>query len=352
MAKCLEILNKFSDSLTHHCGSKELGNLAPTSSIENPKKDSVLFIPSMDKLDKAINSEALLLIIDQKLKDKISNIDFNNKTVFLSNNLQVSMAKINQEFFTPTNYKKAFNKTTGVHKSAFVADSVKLGKNVTIGPGASVNDDCVLSDNVYIGPNAVVEAGCSIGEGTHIFPLVFIGHGTTIGKNCKIQSNSSIGTDGFGYGQTKLGEHIFKPHIGNVILEDNVDIGAGVFIDRGTYDNSIIGEGTKIDNNCHFGHNIVMGKHNLVTGGFITAGSVTIGDHCVFGGRTTVSGHLKIASQVMLGGLTGVTKSILKPGMYAGYPLQKLKDNLKTVASLPHLPELRKAIKKLSSKAD
>lgn len=350
MAKCTEILNDFKDLLTHIAGPLELGKLAPTSSIENPSKDSVLFIPTFESLDKAIQSEALLLIINGKLKDQIKDIDFNNKTVFLSNNLHVSMAKINQKYFTPSDYKKPFNNSTGVHKGAYVSDSVILGSNVTIGPGASVNDNCKIGDNVYIGPNVVVEAGCTIGEGTHVFPLVFIGHGTIVGKNCKIQANTSIATDGFGYGQTKLGEHIFKPHIGNVILEDNVDIGSGVCIDRGTFDNSVIGEGTKIDNICHFGHNIVTGKHNLFTGGFMAAGSVTIGDHCVFGGRSTVTGHLKIASQVMLAGLSGVTKSILKPGMYGGYPLQKLKDSLRTLASLPHLPELRRAVKKISNK--
>ncbi len=348
MIKCLEILNFLPNHLSHLHGDLNTGPLAPTSAVSHPKPGSVLFISEKLHIEEAINSQATLLIFDEKVCPPENNYKNSDKVIFSCKNLHACMAWINQKFFTPAHYGKNFDNQPGVHPSAHIAQSVALGKNVTIGPGACVDENCVIGENVYIGPNSVIEAGCQIGEGSHIFPLVFLGHDTIVGKNCKIQSNTSIGTDGFGYGATDKGEHIFKPHLGNVILHDNVDIGAGVFIDRGTYENSEIGEGTKIDNNCHFGHNIILGKHNLVTGGFIAAGSVTIGDHCVIGGRTTVTGHIKIASQVMLAGLSGVSKSILKPGMYGGYPLQSLKASLKTVASLPHLPDLRKVIKKLS----
>ncbi|NJL72351.1 MAG: hypothetical protein HC888_12625 [Candidatus Competibacteraceae bacterium] len=116
---------------------------------------------------------------------------------------------------------------------------------------------------------------------------------------------------------------------------------------RGTFEDSRIGEGTKIDNHCHFGHNIVIGKNTLVTGGMITAGSTTIGSNCVFGGRTTIKGHLSITDKCQFAGLSGITKNIMQPGEYGGLPLQRVQDELRTRASLPYVPELRKQVSRI-----
>ncbi len=347
MVHCTEIYKEFKELLTPINTNFENTEVSEPKSTNAPSEKCVLYVPTQKVFDQALSSSASLLIIDKKINAENSKTD---KAIFSSSNLQLSMALINQRFFTAPNYKTSFNKEPGVHKTAHVATTATIGKNVSIGPGVTIHDNCEIGDNVYIGANAVIDAGAKIGEATHIFPLVYIGHDTHIGKNCKIQANSNIGSDGFGYGSSHLGEHHYKPHLGRVIIGDNVDIGAGVCIDRGTYEDSTIGAGTKVDNMCHFGHNIIIGKNCLFAGGVMTAGSATIGDYCVFGGATIINGHISVTSKVMVGGRSAVNKSITEPGQYAGYPIQPVKDSLRTLTSLPHLPNLRKAVKNLQNK--
>ncbi len=130
-----------------------------------------------------------------------------------------------------------------------------------------------------------------------------------------------------------------------MIIEDRVHIGAGVQIDRGTFQDSRIGRDTKIDNHSHFAHNIVIGKNTIIAGGMVAAGSVTIGNYCVFGGRSTLGGHLSIPDKTKIGGLSGITKSIDKPGEYGGFPLEEINASLKTRVAIRKLPEMRKQLR-------
>ncbi len=193
----------------------------------------------------------------------------------------------------------------------------------------------------------MIEPDVKIGRRSHLHPLVFIGHSCILGEECEIHPNTTIGSEGFGYAADEKFNQYRITHYGKVILEDRVHIGANVSLDRGTFLDSRVGSGTKIDNHCHFGHNFVIGKNSLITAGMISAGSVTVGDYCVFGGRTTISGHLEIASKSHISGMSVVTKSIEEGGEYGGFPLQKLRDTLKTRAALRHLPEIQESVKKI-----
>ena len=185
-----------------------------------------------------------------------------------------------------------------------------------------------------------------------MYSHVFIGHHCVLGKGCIIQPQSCVGSEGYGYATDKQNRHYHKPHYGRVVLEDRVEVGANVSIDRGVFTDSVLGEGTKVDNYCHLGHNLKVGKNCLITAGIITAGSVNIGDNCVFAGRVTVNGHISITDNVVVGPLAGVSNTITESGQYGGWPLQSYKDSIKTVATLRHISQMKKDIHTLKKQVD
>jgi UDP-3-O-[3-hydroxymyristoyl] glucosamine N-acyltransferase len=266
--------------------------------------------------------------------------------VVSSSRPQLAMALVGRRFFPPMRGRKIIA-GPDIHPGATISDRARLGRGCIVGPGAVVGDDCEVGDDCVIGAGCVIEPGVKIGAGCHIHPLVYIAHSCEIGQRCEIHPHTTIGTEGYGYAQDAKFNHYRITHYGRVIIGDDVHIGAGVQIDRGTFEDSHIGSGTKIDNHCHFGHNIRIGKNTLITGGMITAGSVTIGDRCVFGGRSTVKGHISIASDCHFGGLSGVNNNIFKPGEYGGLPLQPIQSEMRTRASLKHLPELVRNVRRI-----
>lgn len=304
-------------------------------------KEQLVFISDAEHLESATRGASQAWVVNKKMLREAQAAASKSVSLFLSPNPQLLMALIARDIFPLTIHKRPFE-GENIHSSAVVASSATIGKNVIIGPNTTIGENCVIGDNCIIGSNVTIEPHCRIGASTHIHPQVFIGHSTEMGEKCEVHPQTSIGTEGYGYAQDEKGNHYRITHYGRVIFEDDVHIGAGVQIDRGTFEDSRIGQGTKIDNHCHFGHNIKIGKNTLITGGMITAGSVSIGSQCVFGGRTSVSGHLSIADRVQVAGLSGVTKTIEKSGAYGGYPLQPLKRALKTTATLASLPEMRK----------
>lgn len=304
-----------------------------------------MFASTEKQLQSAISQKPVGIVTGEKAIDYAQDAGFKGN-LYTSPAVSLALAKIGFQFFNVVTEKTAFDGHK-IHPSAVVSDSAELHESVVVGPNTTIGPGCKLSENVVVGANCTLEANCTLGEGTYLRSQVFIGQGTIIGKSCEIHPQAAIATEGFGYAQDQEFNHHHIPHYGNAILEDRVHIGAGVTLDRGTFGSSLIGAGTIIDNQCHFGHNFVCGKKCIFTGGIVVAGSVTIGDACVLGGRTTISGHLKITSQVRLAGLSGVTKDITEPGEYGGYPLQPLKDSLRSLSTLPHLPAMRKSLKSL-----
>lgn len=310
---------------------------------ENATAESLIFVGSNEHFHSAQSTSATAWVVSQAL---LNSVPEHVKTVLVSPCVQLSMALIAKRFFPVT---RAHQPIRGekVHPNAVIANSAKIGADCVIGPGAMIGEECQIGEACIIGANAVIEPGVKIGARTHIYPLVFIGHSCEIGAECEIHPHSTIGTEGYGYAQDKQFNHYRITHFGRVIIEDRVHIGAGVQIDRGTFLDSRIGSGTKIDNHCHFGHNIQIGKNTLITGGMITAGSVTIGSYCVFGGRTTIKGHIEVGDKVQVAGLSGIGKSIDKPGEYGGFPLQDIHGEMRTRATLKNLPEIQKQVRRI-----
>lgn len=229
----------------------------------------------------------------------------------------------------------------GISPQASLAPTVRLGENVAVGAFATLGDGVTVGDNAVIFQGVSVEAGSSIGEQTIIYPNVVIYDGTVIGSRCVIHGNSVIGSDGFGFA-TSGGRHHKIPQLGIVRIEDDVEIGAGTTIDRAAFGETIIGEGTKIDNQVQIGHNVKIGKHCLLVSQVGIAGSTELGNHVAVGGQSGLSGHLKIGNDVQIGGGSAVVADTPDGSKVMGYPALPFRQFARREITLKRLLEKKK----------
>lgn len=235
----------------------------------------------------------------------------------------------------------------GVHPSAVVDSTARLGAGVSIGPGASVGAGASLGDAVIVGAGVRIGADVQIGAGTRLHPNAVLYHGVTLGRNCLVHANTAIGSDGFGYARGPSGwEKIHQ--LGSVEVGDGVEIGAGVAIDRGSLGNTVIASGVIIDNQVHIAHNCRIGERTAIAGCVGFAGSTTIGADCTFAGQVGVSGHLTICDNVHFTGQARVTRSIDEPGVYSsGTPLETQRQWGKNAVRFGQLNEMVLRLKQL-----
>ncbi len=236
-----------------------------------------------------------------------------------------------------------------IHPTAVLGKEVKLGQEVHLGPYVVIEDNVCLERKVTVLAGSFIGAGSIVGENCLIYPHVTIRENTEIGKNVIIHSGAVIGSDGFGYAQER-GMHHKIPQMGKVIIEDDVEIGANVTIDRATLGATRIGQGTKIDNLVQIGHNVVIGKNCIIAGQVGISGSTKIGDNVILGGQVGLIGHIKIGNNVMIGGKSGVTKDIPENMVIFGYPAREIKKTKKIEACLSRLPEYIKRLKEMEEK--
>ncbi|AYN27468.1 UDP-3-O-(3-hydroxymyristoyl)glucosamine N-acyltransferase [Buttiauxella sp. 3AFRM03] len=237
-----------------------------------------------------------------------------------------------------------------IASGAVVDATATLGKNVAIGANAVIESGVVLGDNVVIGPGCFVGKNTNIGAGTRLWANVSIYHEIQIGEQCLVQSGTVIGSDGFGYANDR-GNWVKIPQLGRVIIGDRVEIGACTTIDRGALDDTIIGNGVIIDNQCQIAHNVVIGDNTAVAGGVIMAGSLKIGRYCMIGGASVINGHMEICDKVTVTGMGMVMRPITEPGVYSsGIPLQPNKVWRKTAALVMNIDEISKRLKSVEKK--
>ena len=234
--------------------------------------------------------------------------------------------------------------------SAVIDASARLGNNVSVGANAVIESGVELGDNVVIGAGCFVGKNSRIGAGSRLWANVTIYHEIQIGEQCLIQSSTVIGADGFGYANDR-GNWIKIPQLGRVIIGDRVEIGACTTIDRGALDDTIIGNGVIIDNQCQIAHNVVIGDNTAVAGGVIMAGSLKIGRYCMIGGASVINGHMEICDKVTVTGMGMVMRPISEPGVYSsGIPLQPNKVWRKTAALVMNIDEMNKRLKAVERK--
>jgi len=244
---------------------------------------------------------------------------------------------------------------TGIEQPSFIHPTAKIGENAYIGAFAYIGPDVVIGNDCKIYPHTYIGDGVTIGDNSLLFAGVKVYFDCKLGNNTVIHSGAVIGSDGFGFAPQADGTYNKISQTGNVILEDNVEVGANTTIDRATMGSTIIRKGTKIDNLVQIAHNVEIGRNTVVAGQAGISGSTKIGDQVMVGGQVGISGHLYIANGTQLSAQTGINSSIKQEGqVWGGTPYMPFKDYLKAHSKLRRLPdidkkvdELDKAIKKL-----
>lgn len=222
---------------------------------------------------------------------------------------------------------------------------------IAIHPGATVAAEARIGEGTVIGPGCVVGPQAEIGAGSLLHANVTVYAGCRIGRRAIIHAGAVIGADGFGFAREAGGEWTKIPQIGGVVIGDDVEIGANTTIDRGALDDTVIGDGVKLDNQIQIGHNVRIGDHTAMAGCVGIAGSARIGRRCTFGGGAIVLGHLQIADDVSVSAATLVTRSILQPGSYTGaMPFEAHRDWLRNAVHLRRLDAMATRIRELESR--
>ena len=241
----------------------------------------------------------------------------------------------------------------GVDNSAVVAENVNIPDSASIGPQVVIESDVVLGENVVIGPGCIIQRACHIDANTRLIANVTLCHDVEIGQDVIIHPGVVIGADGFGIANNK-GRWIKIPQIGGVKIGNNVEIGSNTTIDRGALEDTIIGNGVKLDNQIQVGHNTVIGENTVIAGCVGIAGSTIIGKNCAIGGGAGLGGHLELVDGVQLTGMTMVTKSISEPGVYSSgipaEPTQLWHKNVVRYRQMSKLTDRVKELEKLISK--
>jgi UDP-3-O-[3-hydroxymyristoyl] glucosamine N-acyltransferase len=335
---------------THHADVFTFleGNLQTAAThCEIPEEalcSSLVYASTPEQAAEALLHRPAILIVSSDMNGFFESVDKGDTCCFSVTCIAMGMARLlkyfdaKRERFTQWGER---HPTAVVHAEATVGNGVFLGPYCVIGAGASIGDGCL------IGAHAVIENHARIGARTIIHPQVFIGFGCEIGDDCEIHPHSTIGSDGFGYSVEPDGRPRKISHLGNVKIGDCVEIGSNCAIDRATLTSTHIRSGTKLDNICHIAHNCDLGENGFYTAGFMTGGSTKIGRQFVTGGCTVVTAHVTLADNVVLAGRSTVTNDIREAGRYGGYPLQPLKEAMKTVVSIGHLNEFRRNLNRV-----
>lgn len=233
----------------------------------------------------------------------------------------------------------------GIHKTAVIEQTSSVGTDVYIGPFVYIGENCIIGNGCNLYPHVYIGDNTRIGEKCTLNPGVRIYHDCIIGDDCIIHAGSVIGSDGFGFAPQSDSEFMKIPQIGNVIIEDNVEIGSNVTIDRATIGSTIIRKGVKLDNLIQIGHNVEVGENTVMAAQTGISGSTKVGKNCMFGGQVGLAGHLKIADGTKIGAQSGIPGSVKKENsVLLGYPAFDHKDFLRSSIVFRKLPELKTKI--------
>ncbi len=315
-------------------GSVTLHNFA---AADTAQPGDLTFAENLEYFAKAEQSAASAVLVG---KDVASS----KKILIRVANPRVAFAKALPLFFTEPKF------AAGIHPTAVIAKSAKVDATAHIGP------HCVIGERVKIGARAVLQGGnhigdgCALGDDTNLFPNVTLYAHTQIGQRVRIHAGAVVGADGFGY-VLDAGVHCKVPQIGNVIIGDDVEIGANVTIDRGALGSTIIGRGTKIDNLVQIAHNVVIGEHCILISQVGVSGSTKLGNFVVLAGQVGLAGHLQLGDHVTVTAKSGVMHNIPAGEKWLGIPAQPDRKAKRQLLAAQQLPELLRRVNALEKKS-
>ena len=321
-------------------GGKIQGNpdvdITGVSGIGDAKKGDITYLLDINILSEVPPIGASALIVKEAMKEL-------NVSMLVVENPQYAFAKTLEIF-----YGKPYS-PSGISDKAFVGTHVRMGDDVSVHPYACISNNVELGRGVTLSSGVFLGEGVTIGEDSFIYPNVTIRESVKIGKKVVVHSGTVIGSDGFGYVVEK-GEHYKIPQVGGVIIEDNVEIGANVCIDRGTVGNTIIGCGTKVDNLVQIAHNVKIGRNCIIVAQVGISGSVEIGDWVILAGQVGIRDHIKIGSKAIVGSQSGVGSNIPEGKIYSGSPAIPHIAWLRAQSIYSKLPEYAKRIREIEKK--
>jgi UDP-3-O-[3-hydroxymyristoyl] glucosamine N-acyltransferase len=295
----------------------------------------VAFVANPKYIDQIATSHAGVLLVTDAVR-------FDGRTLVRVRNPQLAFAKV---LWLAYGERLAAIKP-GIHPTAVIAATARIGENCTIGPYVVIEDNVTVGKHSRIMAHGYIGTGSSVGADCLIYPNVTVREECSIGSRVIIHSGTVIGSDGFGFVPGEKG-HFKIPQMGIVSVGDDVEIGANVAIDRATTGVTSIGRGTKIDNLVHIAHNLHIGEHCFLAGQVGFAGSTTLGNFVSMGGQSAVAGHLKVGNRVTIAGKAGVTTNVPDDQIVSGFPARPHREELKLQALVHRLPELFEKIKKL-----
>ena len=274
-----------------------------------------------------------------------------NKTFVPEGEINTTLIKVDDAYLAFSKllefYNQAKSNKVGIEQPSVISENVKYGDNFYLGSFAYIGTNVTMGDNVKIYPNCFIGDNVVIGNNVTIFAGAKVFSETEIGNNVAVHSGAVLGGDGFGFAPNPDGTYSKIPQIGNLIIEDNVNIGAGTTIDRATMGSTIIRKGVKLDNQIQVGHNVEIGENTVIAAQTGIAGSTKIGKNCMIGGQVGFAGHITVGNNVHIQGKTGVTKSVKDGEILQGNPAMSYKEYYKSYVHFKNLPTIVDDLEKL-----
>lgn len=307
------------------------------SKIEEGVEGSLTFLSNLKYTNYLYSTKASIVIV--------------NHSFVLENEVKTTLIKVEDAYKAFSTLLEFYNQIKlsklGIESPSFVSDSAVYGSNIYIGAFSYIGNNVVIGSNVKIYPNTFIGDNVKIGDNVILFSGVKIYSESIIGNNCNIHSGTIVGSDGFGFAPDKEGNYSKIPQIGNVIIEDDVEIGACSTIDRATLGSTIIKKGVKLDNQIQIAHNVEIGENTVIAAQTGIAGSTKIGKGCVIGGQVGISGHLVIGDRVKIQAQSGIGRNIKSDEVLQGSPALGYADYNKSYVHFKNLPKIVKEIDSL-----
>lgn len=323
------------------CGGEVVGNpdvtVSTVSKIEEGKPGSISFLSNKKYTHYIYETKASVVLVRKDFEPE--------------NPVSATLIKVDDPYSTVALLLKSVAemiepKYKGIESPVFVSEGVKLPEDCYIGAFAYIGRGVQLGDNVKIFPQVYIGDNCIIGDNTVLKPGVKVYHNCVIGKNCIIHSGAVIGADGFGFAPVN-GEYEKIPQIGNVVIEDNVEIGANTCVDRATMGSTKVHKGVKLDNLIQIAHNCEVGEHTVMASQSGMAGSSKLGSHCMIGGQVGFAGHISVGDNVNVGAQSGIPRSIPSDSTIMGSPATDFRQFARQCAVIKDLPEIASRLKAL-----